>query len=60
MNITDYIRKSRNLRLVGDLFKRIVNFANSFFEGDLFKKGDIFKRVVISGAYGILIYEVMN
>ena len=52
INITEYIRKSRNLRLGGDIFKRVVYFTNSFFEGDLFKKGDIFKRVVISRAYG--------
>ena len=40
------------LRLGFDLFKRVVFFTNSFFEGDLFKKGDIFKRVVISRVYG--------
>ena len=32
----------------------MVYFINSFFEGDIFKKGDIFKRVVISRAYGDL------
>ena len=48
----EYIRKSRKLRLGGDLFKRVVYFTDSFFEGDLFKKGDIFKWVVISRAYG--------
>ena len=48
-----YLRKSRNLRLGHDLFKRVVYSTNSFFEGDLFKKGYIFKSVVISRAYGI-------
>ena len=35
------------------MFKRVVYFTNSFFEGDLFKKGDLIKRVVISRAHGI-------
>ena len=49
----EYVKKSCNLRLGGDLFKRVVYFNNSFFEGNLFKKGEIFKRVVISRAYGM-------
>ena len=48
INITKYIRKSRNL-----MYKRVVYFTNLFSKGDLFKKGDQFKRVVISRAYGI-------
>ena len=58
INIMEYVRKTRNLRLGGDLIKKVFYFTNSFFEGDLFKKGDIFKRVVFSRVYGNLSISV--
>ena len=45
-----------NLSLGGDLFKRGVYFTIKFFEGDLLKNGDLFKRVIISRAYGICLF----
>ena len=36
----------------------MVYFTNSFFEGDLFKKGGIFKRVVISRSFGMFLFHI--